>query len=113
MPASDGGYKIGVLVQANFGSRDQLTIDGVPVGRELSELVPVASNHLPVPDDGKEGSVIIVIATDAPVFFRATGAHRAACRHGPGPDGKHVRQLERRSFHCVLDRERDSAARLG
>jgi len=67
LSAKDGGYKIGVLVQANFGSREQLTIDGVPVGRELTDLVPVASNGLPVLDSGKEGSIIVVIATDAPV----------------------------------------------
>jgi D-aminopeptidase len=82
LPASDGGYKVGVLVQANFGSRDQLTIDGVPVGRELSELVPVASNGMPAADDGKEGSVIIVIATDAPVS--SVQLERIARRAGMG-----------------------------
>jgi D-aminopeptidase len=82
LPVSDGGYKVGVLVQANFGSRDQLTIDGVPAGRELTELVPVASNHMPVPDDGKEGSVIIVIATDAPVS--SVQLERIARRAGMG-----------------------------
>jgi L-aminopeptidase/D-esterase-like protein len=54
-----GGYTIGVLVQCNYGQRDQLRIAGVPVGREIQ--------------DGKfrkaeQGSIIIVIATDAPVL---------------------------------------------
>ena len=35
LSAADGGYTVGVLVQANFGGRDQLRIDGVPVGREI------------------------------------------------------------------------------
>ena len=94
LPANEGGYKIGVLVQANFGDREQLTIDGVPVGRELANLVPVASNGLPIPGDGKEGSVIVVMATDAPVS--SVQLERIARRWpGPGADGKHVGQLER------------------
>ncbi len=67
LPANEGGYKVGVLVQANFGAREQLTIDGVPVGRELTDQAPVASSRLPLADDGKEGSIMVVIATDAPV----------------------------------------------
>jgi D-aminopeptidase len=67
LPASEGGFKVGVLVQANFGGREQLTVDGVPVGRELTDRVPIASNGSPLRDDGKEGSIIIVVATDAPV----------------------------------------------
>jgi D-aminopeptidase len=82
LPSSEGGYKIGVLVQANFGSRDQLTIDGVPVGRELSELVPIATDRIPLRDDGKEGSIIIVVATDAPVSSVQLG--RIARRAGLG-----------------------------
>ena len=82
LPAADGGYKIGVLVQANFGGREQLTIDGVPVGRELTDQVPVASNGLPLGDPGKEGSIIVVIATDAPVSSVQLG--RIARRAGLG-----------------------------
>jgi D-aminopeptidase len=54
-----GGYTLGVLVQANFGLRRQLTVVGVPVGREI-------------PDgafrDDEAGSVIVVVATDAPLL---------------------------------------------
>ena len=55
----DGGYTVGVLVQANCGRRKQLTIAGIPVGRELGD-----------PGIWKEdtGSIIIVVATDAPLL---------------------------------------------
>jgi D-aminopeptidase len=82
LPASEGGYKVGVLVQANFGDRDQLTIDGVPVGRELTDQVPVAANRLPLEGDGKEGSIVVVIATDAPVS--SVQLERIARRAGLG-----------------------------
>jgi D-aminopeptidase len=58
-------HLVGVLVQANHGRRTRLTIDGVPVGREVSpERVP-----LPVgADDGSAGSIIVLVATDAPLL---------------------------------------------
>lgn len=56
-----GNYTVGVLVQANYGSRDQLTIAGVPVGKEITDLRPTAGK----PDED-EGSIIVVAATDAP-----------------------------------------------
>jgi len=67
---AQGAYTVGVLVQANFGSRDQLLVDGVPVGRELAnEALPeIKSAGQPNPDH--EGSVIVVIATDAPLSSR-------------------------------------------
>jgi L-aminopeptidase/D-esterase-like protein len=69
LPPDAGGYTVGVLVQANFGSRDQLMVDGVPVGRELRELMPeVKTTGQPHIDH--EGSVIVVIATDAPLSSR-------------------------------------------
>jgi L-aminopeptidase/D-esterase-like protein len=54
-------YTVGVLVQANYGSRSQLTIAGVPVGREIQDLRPRVRE-----EDG--GSIIAVIATDAPLL---------------------------------------------
>ena len=54
----DGGYTIGALVQANCGRRPQLTIAGVPVGKEIPGSV--------YPKD--TGSIIIVVATDAPLL---------------------------------------------
>ncbi len=54
-----GGYTVGVLVQCNYGRRDQLRIAGVPVGREIPENVV---------RDEDIGSIIIVVATDAPLL---------------------------------------------
>jgi L-aminopeptidase/D-esterase-like protein len=54
-------YTVGVLVQANYGARQRLTIAGVPVGREITDLLPKAGS------DGT-GSIIVVIATDAPLL---------------------------------------------
>jgi L-aminopeptidase/D-esterase-like protein len=57
-------YTVGVLVQCNFGGRRELTIAGVPVGRELAD---VPGGRGPPPDAGaREGSIIVVVATDAP-----------------------------------------------
>lgn len=69
LPASVGGYTLGVLVQSNFGG--VLMIDGVPVGEELGKFYlrdAVASGTLAAPV--ADGSIIIVIATDAPVNHR-------------------------------------------
>jgi L-aminopeptidase/D-esterase-like protein len=54
-----GGYTVGALVQSNFGLRHQLTIAGVPVGREISEGAFRQREN---------GSIIIVVATDAPLI---------------------------------------------
>lgn len=56
-----GTYTVGVLVQANYGSREQLTIAGIPVGKEITDLRPTAGKK-----DEDEGSIIVVVATDAP-----------------------------------------------
>ena len=68
--AAEGGYTIGVLVQANFGSRDQLLIDGVPVGRELAKEALPEVKTARQPNLDHEGSVIVIIATDAPLSSR-------------------------------------------
>jgi D-aminopeptidase len=71
LPEADGGWTVGVLVQANYGARHLLRIDGVPVG----ELIPYSR----VPGlreertrrerrEGGDGSIIIVVATDAPLL---------------------------------------------
>jgi len=61
-------YTVGVLVQANFGRRPQLTIAGVPVGREIP-LTPQQAQQLgDDPARGDLGSIIIVVATDAPLL---------------------------------------------
>ncbi|MFW2177366.1 MULTISPECIES: P1 family peptidase [unclassified Moraxella] len=70
-------YTIGVLVQSNYGTRDSLTIAGVPVGKEITDLMPVwdpikkeegikkAEAVRKVQDTG---SIIVVVATDAPLL---------------------------------------------
>jgi L-aminopeptidase/D-esterase-like protein len=71
-----GGYTVGVLVQCNCGRRPQLTIAGVPVGKEIPGNTPYARNDAPSMNDappgseteGDLGSIIIVIATDAPLL---------------------------------------------
>jgi D-aminopeptidase len=58
-------YTVGVFVQANFGSRAELTIAGVPVGESLPDDNPLAE-HYSVPPGA--GSVIVVVATDTPLL---------------------------------------------
>ena len=70
LAANEGGYTVGVLVQANFGSRDQLMIDGVPVGRELTKVALPSVTPAGQPNVDHEGSVIVVIAVDAPLSSR-------------------------------------------
>jgi len=57
--AKYGGYTVGVLVQCNYGMRDQLRVAGVPVGKDISD-------HAVRDDD--VGSIIVIVATDAPLI---------------------------------------------
>jgi L-aminopeptidase/D-esterase-like protein len=84
LSAQDGGYTVGVLVQCNYGSRRDLRIAGVPVGEEIPDLTGCIANSDPLPpnsrprcneprrgaaEDGPEqGSIIVVVATDAPLL---------------------------------------------
>ena len=57
---ADGGWTVGVLVQANHGRRERLRIEGVPVGEELApDVVPLPGE----PGPGRSGSIIILVAT--------------------------------------------------
>jgi len=61
----DGAYTVGVLVQCNYGSRQNFRVAGIPVGREIPSEDPYAS----VPGDITErGSIIVIVATDAPLL---------------------------------------------
>ena len=65
LDAKDGGYMIGVLVQCNYGTRDNLRIAGINVGREIPAPEPYAF----IPSDiAERGSIIVVVATDAPLL---------------------------------------------
>lgn len=64
-------YTLGVLVQANFGTRLQLTVAGVPVGKEIKGFAPKVDFALPPQmqgDAGGRGSIIAIAATDAPLL---------------------------------------------
>jgi D-aminopeptidase len=65
LSAKEGGYTVGVLVQCNFGVRPNLRIAGIPVGREI----PAPEPYVFLPSDlGEHGSIIVVVATDAPLL---------------------------------------------
>jgi D-aminopeptidase len=65
-----GGYTVGVLVQANHGTRDLLRVAGVPVGQELPQSPSARANDPAYARDalGEVGSIIIVVGTDAPLL---------------------------------------------
>ncbi len=92
IPDTEGGYTVGVLVNANHGRRPELVVGGVPVGRLYEAVPPVAQVLSP---GQSEGSIIVIIATDAPLDGRQLTrlAKRAAlglartgstARHGSG-----------------------------
>lgn len=65
VPAEDGAFTVGVLVQANHGRRARLRVDGVPVGERIGP------SRVPLPtagDPAGTGSIIVVVATDAPLL---------------------------------------------
>lgn len=92
LPDIEGGYTIGVLVNANHGRRPELVVGGAPVGRLYEAVPPVAQALSP---GQSEGSIIVIVATDAPLDGRQLSrlAKRAAlglartgstARHGSG-----------------------------
>lgn len=106
LAAADGGYTVGVLVNANHGRRPELTMGGVPVGRQYDAAGPRSGHpgeelpsRLHADREGTsgnaEGSIIVIIATDAPLDSRqltrlgkraALGLARtgSTARHGSG-----------------------------
>ncbi len=70
LPEALGGYTVGAVVLANFGNRRHLNIAGVPVGREITDLMPTL--HI-------DGSVVVILAYDAPLDSRQLSrlAHRS------------------------------------
>ncbi|MCP4724293.1 MAG: P1 family peptidase, partial [bacterium] len=63
---NDNEYTVGVLVQANYGGRRGLMVAGVPVGKEITDLMPTRGANRD--DENGDGSIIVVVATDAPVL---------------------------------------------
>jgi D-aminopeptidase len=76
----EGGYTVGVLVQCNYGRRDQLRIAGVPVGKEIPESTVYGSDT---------GSIIIVVATDAPLIPTQLKRMAKKVSLGLGRDGSY------------------------
>jgi len=84
LAAQDGGYTVGVLVQCNYGLRRHLQIAGVPVGQEIADVLPciaspdstvepgvrrcAVSARAPGATEAETGSIIVVVATDAPML---------------------------------------------
>ncbi|MFW5860388.1 MAG: P1 family peptidase [Planctomycetota bacterium] len=85
LPHELGGYTIGVLVQSNFGKMRNLTIEGRVVGKDLDPLYPYEARR-----DDDRGSVIVIVATDAPMLSAQLSqvAKRAAL--GLGRTGSHA-----------------------
>jgi len=82
LPEGSGGWTVGAIVQANYGIRSMLRVDGAPVGRVLDTGI------VPSPNEGEDtqpagtGSIIVVLATDAPLL--PTQCDRLATRASIG-----------------------------
>lgn len=64
----DSIYTVGVLVQSNFGSKKNFTIAGVPIGKELKDTLNYELKKAPSYRQEGDGSIIVVVATDAPLL---------------------------------------------
>jgi D-aminopeptidase len=83
LPKEMGGWTVGALVQANYGRRSMLRVDGAPVGRVLgTEIVPSPFEDEEEAQPAGTGSIIVVLATDAPLL--PTQCDRLAVRAGVG-----------------------------
>ncbi len=66
-----GGYTVGVLVQANHGDRETLRIAGVPVGQEITELMPETGSSAGIAGERAAvatSSILVIVATDCPLL---------------------------------------------
>src|SRR5918996_2412080 len=83
LPEEQGGWTVGALVQANYGRRSLLRVDGAPVGRMLgTEIIPSPYGGEEETQPPGTGSIIVVLATDAPLL--PTQCDRLARRAGIG-----------------------------
>src|SRR5215204_1277313 len=83
LPEEQGGWTVGSLVQANYGSRSMLRVDGFPVGRVLGTgIIPSPFEDEAETQPAETGSIIVVLATDAPLL--PTQCDRLAVRAGIG-----------------------------
>jgi D-aminopeptidase len=84
LDAKSGGYTVGVLVQCNYGTRPNLRIVGVPVGKEIPEDRAYASTSF---SEADRGSIIVVVATDAPLLAHQLKRLTRRVTLGLGRDG--------------------------
>jgi L-aminopeptidase/D-esterase-like protein len=70
-------YTLGVFVQANFGTRKDLVVSGVPVGKQIKDLEPIENQV-----NRKDGSIIVIVATDAPLLPGALKLVAKRVTHG-------------------------------
>src|ERR671910_197080 len=83
LPQEQGSWTVGALLQANYGSRSMLRVDGLPVGRVLgTEIIPSPFEDEADAQPAGTGSIIVVLATDAPLL--PTQCDRLALRAGIG-----------------------------
>ena len=112
LEAKFGGYTVGVLVQANYGRRPLFSVAGVPVGKEITDLLPTsgqpnanAANEKKSAIDEGQGSIIVVVATDAPLVAASIKKTRptrfARCRKY----GRTRRKFFGRYFSRFFDRQ--------
>lgn len=74
-------FTVGVLALTNFGVRHRLSVDGVPVGRDITDLMPL---------ENREGSCIVVLATDAPLTARQCARLAGRCALGLAATGSYA-----------------------
>ena len=80
-PPTGAPWTVGVLALTNFGVRHRLSVDGVPVGREITDLMPL---------ENREGSCIVVLATDAPLSARQCERMAKRCALGLAATGSYA-----------------------
>lgn len=84
LSSKDGGYTVGVLVQCNYGRRSNLRVAGVPVGMEIRENTAYAAAPF---GEAERGSIIVVVATDAPLVSHQLKRLARRVSLGLGRDG--------------------------
>jgi len=109
LTSEQGGYTVGVLVQSNFGG--VLLVDGVPVGEELASERDTASRESERDLDLADGSIMMVVATDAPADARQLKRLARRASFGlarTGSSGGHGSG----DFVIAFSTEREAAARM-
>jgi L-aminopeptidase/D-esterase-like protein len=85
LPREMGGYTVAALVQSNFGKMRNLTVEGAVVGKDLDPLYPYESRR-----EDDRGSVIVVLATDAPLLSNQLNRVSKRAALGLGRAGSHA-----------------------